>query len=63
MITGSSNSFAIIRPKPDETSVILEGYRAIGNENVNQLLLTPYDASDTLNQNIGNIVKAVNNYI
>ena len=58
-----SNSFAILRPKPDETSVILEGRKAIGREEIEQALIIPYDASETLNNNIGNIIKSLNTSI
>jgi hypothetical protein len=58
-----SNDFAILRPRPDETSVILEGRKSIGREEVEKALLIPYDASNDLNDNIGNIIKSVNTLI
>lgn len=58
-----SSNFAILRPKPDETSVILEGRNIIGTQNIESALLVPYDASNTLNNNIGTIVKSLNNII
>jgi hypothetical protein len=56
------NNFAILRPKPDETSVILEGRNAIvtGIEEIPQSLLIPIDASETLKASIGNIAKSLN---
>ena len=64
ILTGSrnyaSNNFAIFRPKPDETSVILEGRNAAGTQAIGQALLVPYDASETLNNNIGTILKSLN---
>jgi hypothetical protein len=56
------NNFAILRPKPDETSVILEGRNAIvtGIEEIPQSLLVPIDASETLKASIGNIAKSLN---
>jgi hypothetical protein len=61
--TLAANNFAIFRPKLDETSVILEGRKAIGTEEIPQSLLIPYDASTTLKNNIGSIVKSLNTTI
>jgi hypothetical protein len=58
-----SYNFAILRPKPDETSIILEGKNAVGRQNVQTALLVPYDASTTLTDNVGTIIKSLNNYI
>jgi len=58
-----SNDFAILRPRPDETSVILEGRKIIGREEIEKALLIPYDTSNDLNDNIGNIIKSVNTLI
>lgn len=63
-LSGSlSYNFAILRPKPDETSIILEGKNAVGRQNVQTALLVPYDASTTLTDNVGTIIKSLNNYI
>jgi hypothetical protein len=61
--TLAANNFAIFRPKLDETSVILEGRKAIGTQIIPQSLLIPYDASTTLKSNIGSIVKSLNTTI
>lgn len=58
-----SSNFAVLRPKEDETSVILEGKNAVGRQNIQTSLLVPYDASDELNNNIGNIIKTLNNLV
>jgi hypothetical protein len=66
IITGSadmSSNFAILRPKFDETSVILEGKKATGIENIDKAVLIPYDASTTLKNNVGTIIKSVNTSI
>jgi hypothetical protein len=59
--TGSFNnavSFAILRPKPDETSVIINYRKQLGD--VSQTILIPYDANDTIKNNVGNIFKTLN---
>ena len=59
--TGSFNnaqSFAILRPKPDETSVIINYRKQLGD--VSQTILIPYDANDTIKNNVGNIFKSLN---
>jgi hypothetical protein len=53
----------VLRPKPDETSVILEGRNAVGVESVSTALLLPYDANNNLKNNIGNIIKTLNTTI
>jgi hypothetical protein len=66
IITGSinmSSNFAILRPKPDETSVILEGRKALGTKEVAQSVLIPYDASSELKAKVGEIIKSVNTLI
>ena len=66
IITGSTNmasNFAILRPKPDETSVILEGRKALGTKEVVQSVLIPFDASSELKAKVGEIVKSVNTLI
>lgn len=66
IITGSTNmasNFAILRPKPDETSVILEGRKALGTKEVVQSVLIPFDASSELKSKVGEIVKSVNTLI
>jgi hypothetical protein len=59
--TGSFNnavSFAILRPKPDETSVIINYRKQLGD--VSQTILIPYDANNTIKNNVGNIFKTLN---
>jgi hypothetical protein len=54
--TGSFNlgqTFAILRPKPNETSVILDYKKREGE--VSQTMLIPYDASAELKTNVGTI--------
>ena len=65
MLTGNNpvGNFAILRPKLDETSIILEGRNAVGTQAIGQSLLVPSDASTTLNNNIGNIIKSVSTLI
>jgi hypothetical protein len=58
-----SSNFIVLRPKPDETSIILEGKNVIGRQNIQNALLLPYDASTTLNNNVGSIIKSLNNTI
>jgi hypothetical protein len=58
-----SNNFAVLRPKPDETSVILEGRKVLGEQEIEKALIIPYDASNNLNNNIGNIIKSLNTSI
>ena len=63
-LSGSlSSNFAILRPKSDETSIILEGKNAVGRQNVQTALLVPYDASTTLTNNVGTIIKSLNTSI
>ena len=66
ILTGSidmSGNFAILRPKLDETSVILEGKKVTGIENINKAVLIPYDASTNLKDSVGSIIKSVNTSI
>ena len=66
IVTGSvdmSSNFSILRPKFDETSVILEGKKATGIENIDKAVLIPYDASTILKNNVGTIIKSVNTSI
>jgi len=59
--TGSFNnaqSFAILRPKPNETSVIINYRKQLGD--VSQTILIPYDANDTIKNSVGNIFKTLN---
>jgi hypothetical protein len=63
ILTGSndmSSNFAILRPKEDETSIVLEGRKAIGSEQIEQSILIPYDANDNIKNSIGNIFKTLN---
>jgi len=66
IITGSvnpSSNFAVLRPKPDETSVILEGRKAAGTEAAETSLLVPYDSTTNLKNNIGSIIKSLKSTI
>jgi len=59
--TGSFNnaqSFAILRPKPNETSIIINYRKQLGD--VSQTILIPYDANDIIKNNVGNIFKTLN---
>lgn len=53
-----SQNFAILRPKPNETSVIINYKKQPGD--VAQTILVPYDANDTIKNSIGNIFKTLN---
>jgi len=60
-ITGAFNnatSFAILRPKPDETSVIINFRKSLGE--VSQTVLIPYDADDLIKNSVGDIYKNLN---
>jgi hypothetical protein len=50
--------FAILRPKPDETSVIIEFEKSLGD--VSQTMLIPQDANLELKQAVGNIFENLN---
>jgi hypothetical protein len=52
------DSFAILRPKPDETSVIIEFKKESGD--VSQAILIPQDASEEIKNSIGNIYQNLN---
>ena len=54
----SAVSFAILRPKPNETSVIVNYIKQPGE--VAQTILVPYDANDTIKNSVGNIFKTLN---
>ena len=54
----SAVSFAILRPKPNETSVIINYIKQPGE--VAQTILVPYDANDTIKNSVGNIFKTLN---
>ena len=54
----SAASFAILRPKPDETTVIVEGRKQPGE--VSQTLLIPDNASKLLKDNVGAIFQSLN---
>jgi hypothetical protein len=61
VVTSSYNnaqSFAILRPKPDETSVIIDYKKQPGE--VSQTILIPFDASNTIKDAVGNIFKTLN---
>ena len=53
-----SQNFAFFRPKPDETSVIVN-YKKQPWE-VSQAILIPFDASSTIKAAVGNIFKTLN---
>jgi hypothetical protein len=53
-----SENFAIFRPKPDETSVIINFKKDDGE--VSQTILIPQDASDELKNNVGEIYQKLN---
>ena len=55
----AANNFTILRPKPDETSVILEGKNSIGTESADKSILLPFDISEVVRNNVGNIVKSL----
>jgi hypothetical protein len=60
-VTGSgqfSQNFAILRPKPDETSVIINYRKTPGD--VSQTILIPQDASDELKSKVGTIFQSLN---
>jgi uncharacterized protein (TIGR02145 family) len=60
-ITGSGNlsqNFAILRPKPDETSVIINFKKSAGD--VSQTILIPQDANDVIKANVGTIFQQLN---
>ena len=61
IVTSSYNdaqSFAILRPKQDETSVIINYKKQLGE--VSQTILIPFDASNTIKAAVGNIFKTLN---
>jgi hypothetical protein len=61
VVTSSYNdaqSFAILRPKQDETSVIIDYKKQPGE--VSQTILIPFDASNTIKDAVGNIFKTLN---
>ena len=53
-----AQNFAILRPKPNETSVIINYRKQLGD--VAQTILVPYDANDTVKNSVGNIFKTLN---
>jgi hypothetical protein len=53
-----AQNFAIFRPKPDETSVIINFKKQPGE--VSQTILIPNDASETIKNAVGNIFKTLN---
>jgi hypothetical protein len=54
----NSQNFAILRPKPDETSVIIDFRKTQGD--VSQTILIPQDASEDLKSNVGTIFQKLN---
>ena len=53
-----AQNFAILRPKPNETSVIINYTKQPGE--VAQTILIPYDANDIIKNSVGNIFKTLN---
>jgi hypothetical protein len=57
-ITNIAQDFAIFRPKPDETSVIINFKKQPGE--VSQTILIPNDANNVVKNAVGNIFKTLN---
>ena len=57
-VSNVSQNFAIFRPKPDETSVIIDYKKQPGE--VSQTILIPFNASSTIKGAVGNIFKTLN---
>ena len=57
-VSNIAQSFAIFRPKSDETSVIINFKKQPGE--VSQTILIPNDASETIKNAVGNIFKTLN---
>jgi hypothetical protein len=53
-----SRNFAILRPKPDETSVIINFRKSAGD--VSQTILVPQDANDAIKASVGTIFQQLN---
>jgi hypothetical protein len=53
-----SNNFAFLRPKPDETSVIIDFKKTPGD--VSQTILLPQDSSEEIKKNVGAIFQKLN---
>ena len=53
-----SQNFAILRPKPDETSVIINFKKSAGE--VSQTILIPQDANDEIKNKVGDIFSGLN---
>jgi hypothetical protein len=53
-----SYTIAILRPKPDETTIIIDHNKKPGD--VSQTMLLPYDANQKLLDNVGKIYKDFN---
>jgi hypothetical protein len=53
-----SQNFAILRPKPDETSVIINFRKSAGD--VSQTILVPQDANDVIKASVGTIFQQLN---
>jgi len=53
-----NQNFAILRPKPDETSVIVNFKKALGD--VSQTILIPQDANDEIKNKVGTIFQSLN---
>lgn len=57
----SAQSFAILRPKLNETSVIINYKKQLGE--VSQTILIPNDANDIIKGSVGNIFKTIKNFV
>jgi len=53
-----SQNFSILRPKPDETSIIINFKKSIGD--VSQTILIPQDANNAIKASIGTIFQQLN---
>ena len=53
-----SQNFAVLRPKPDETSVVINYRKSLGD--VSQTILIPQDANDEIKNSVGTIFQSLN---
>jgi hypothetical protein len=56
-VSNIAQNFAILRPKPDETSVIINFHKEIGE--VSQTVLIPQDANEEIKSKIGTIYQNI----
>lgn len=59
----AANNFSILRPKPDETSVIIDGNNISNNSDIDTALLISKNTSDELKNKVGEIIKSLNTLI